>query len=362
MAEVSRLLVEKGADVNARDRQQNTPLHWAVCGYKIDFVRLLIEKGADVNAKDGWQYTPLHRAARCGKTEVARFLIERGADANAKDYDGDTPAMIADKMNHPQTASAIRRQGGGSAKQDFETRLRKVAKQGFVLPDDLMVIVKLAGSLVPPPTTPQQARDEMTKGIASSKLAKHTEDFRQAGEHFKKASVLAPWLSESYFNLSIVQEKQYKWDEAISSLEKYLIAAPDARDANAVKQKLAELDIEKEVSTGVAIYNKGSKEYNEAILHWKKAIELYPQHPQIDQVYYNIGEAYMNQSNLDDAFKYMQKSMEVNPDANNAARYTNMGVVLDRRGDGAKACIYYKKGCNYGSKIGCDNHRDMNCQ
>ena len=54
-------------------------------------VSLLLEKGADVNAKnnDGW--TPLHWASENGHEAIVSLLLEKGADVNAKDNDGETP-------------------------------------------------------------------------------------------------------------------------------------------------------------------------------------------------------------------------------------------------------------------------------
>ncbi|OPY79824.1 MAG: Phosphocholine transferase AnkX [Syntrophorhabdus sp. PtaU1.Bin058] len=362
--QVALMLIQKGADINARDWSQDTPLHIAAeCG-NTKVAALLIEKGADINARNEAQKTPLHRAAQGDNSaSVVALLVEKGADINARDSNGNTPAMVADQYKRSEIAAILRKTGGASVRQDFDAKLQKVAKAGAVYQDDVEVIVKLARSLTPPPVVPQGVQEEMTNGRAAFKLARQPKDYKEAEEHFRKASILAPWLPEPYFNLSVAQEKQHRWDEAKSSLEKYLIAAPGAKDAQAVKQKIAELnllkrrweDFDQEVNIGVILYRKGPSEYNEAILHWKKAVELFPEHPQIDQVYYNIGEAYMNQSNLDDALKYMQKSLEVNPNTDIAARYNNMGIVLERRGDRPKACTYYKKGCTLGSKVSCGN-------
>jgi Tfp pilus assembly protein PilF len=79
---------------------------------------------------------------------------------------------------------------------------------------------------------------------------------------------------------------------------------------------------------------------------------------QADRVYCNLGEVYMDQGDLDSAYMNMQKAFELMPDpseSNRPGRYTNMGVVLERRGDMAKACLYYKKGCNNGSRVSCSN-------
>jgi ankyrin repeat protein len=46
----------------------------------IEIAKLLIEAGADVKAKDKWGQTPLHLASRLNHTEIAKLLIDAGAE------------------------------------------------------------------------------------------------------------------------------------------------------------------------------------------------------------------------------------------------------------------------------------------
>ena len=65
-ADVIRVLVDKGADIEARDEYQYTPLHRAAdSNPSADVIRALVDKGADIDARDYWQNTPLHHAAKC---------------------------------------------------------------------------------------------------------------------------------------------------------------------------------------------------------------------------------------------------------------------------------------------------------
>ncbi|MBQ7607068.1 MAG: ankyrin repeat domain-containing protein, partial [Desulfovibrionaceae bacterium] len=70
----------KGTDVNTKNKDKDTPLHWAARNGYTEVAKLLIDKGADVNAKNEDGHTPLHWAARNGYTEVAKLLIDKGAD------------------------------------------------------------------------------------------------------------------------------------------------------------------------------------------------------------------------------------------------------------------------------------------
>lgn len=77
-AEIVRLLIEKGADVTARDENHSTPLHLASSSGFLESVRLLLEHGARVAVQDRCCRTPLHLAsAWVGVTTV--FPLEKGS-------------------------------------------------------------------------------------------------------------------------------------------------------------------------------------------------------------------------------------------------------------------------------------------
>jgi ankyrin repeat protein len=92
-----RLLLDKGADVNAKNDANATALMWAV--EDLAKVRMLVEHGADVNAKSDVQRTALMIACGIpGNDAVVKFLLERGAkgDVSAPGVFGDvTPISEA---------------------------------------------------------------------------------------------------------------------------------------------------------------------------------------------------------------------------------------------------------------------------
>src|SRR5215475_678312 len=89
-----QLLIDKGADVNAKNRRGSTPLHWAI--HDEAKVRLLLSKGANVNAKQAQGRAPLYLAAMLGKSvPTMRLLFTRGADPNLASANGQTPLMMA---------------------------------------------------------------------------------------------------------------------------------------------------------------------------------------------------------------------------------------------------------------------------
>ena len=91
---VLRLLVEKGADLNAKERDGKTALMKAAERHETT-VRLLLEKGADMNAIDKGGSTVLMIAAKYEREAVARLLLEKGADMNTINRRGRTALMIA---------------------------------------------------------------------------------------------------------------------------------------------------------------------------------------------------------------------------------------------------------------------------
>jgi hypothetical protein len=80
--QIVRVLIEAGADPNARDPDQpgsETPLHWAASSDDADVARALIDGGADVETPNGSIGTPLDNAIGYGCWHVARLLVQRGA-------------------------------------------------------------------------------------------------------------------------------------------------------------------------------------------------------------------------------------------------------------------------------------------
>jgi uncharacterized protein len=104
------LIVEKEADVNQASSNafKVTPLHSACAIVSYSLTQLLLDNGADVNARQQGGVTPLHSAAHHGATELVRLLIERGADINATTDTGETALSFAEKSSFPNTVAYLR--------------------------------------------------------------------------------------------------------------------------------------------------------------------------------------------------------------------------------------------------------------
>jgi len=70
-----RQAIATGADVNARDRENISALHWAVISMSTDVVRVLIEHGARVRTVNAYHQTPLHSAVFRGSFECLRIML-----------------------------------------------------------------------------------------------------------------------------------------------------------------------------------------------------------------------------------------------------------------------------------------------
>ena len=112
--ETARLLLAKGADVNARNGSMSTPLHEAVLQGSAELIEVLIKGGADVNARDDQRQTPLHYACHKGHLNVIELLLAAGADVNAKDESGRTPLryLVADGSGNPELVTFLKSRGG----------------------------------------------------------------------------------------------------------------------------------------------------------------------------------------------------------------------------------------------------------
>ncbi|MGN6185987.1 MAG: ankyrin repeat domain-containing protein [Thermoanaerobaculia bacterium] len=101
---LARWLIEQGADVNAaaENAQRVAPLHAAVAVCDRETAHMLLERGANVHAKQQMDYTPLHGAASRGDIDMAKMLISHGADLREHGSDGMTPADVAEKYGHPE--------------------------------------------------------------------------------------------------------------------------------------------------------------------------------------------------------------------------------------------------------------------
>jgi len=93
-----KLLLEKGADINAQTNGQGSAINAAARNGHVNMVKFLLEKGADINLQNNRQGSALNAAARKGHLDVVKFLLEKGADINLQN-NGQGSALNAAARN-----------------------------------------------------------------------------------------------------------------------------------------------------------------------------------------------------------------------------------------------------------------------
>ena len=118
--EVARLLVKRGADVNATNDAGERPLHaiWK----KSPIVELLIENGAEIDALDKHSSSALMTALNYGKLKTAEWLIEEGASLEVKAKDGWTMLHATARSGSKKIFDAIDEKTAGSKLIDSKTK------------------------------------------------------------------------------------------------------------------------------------------------------------------------------------------------------------------------------------------------
>ncbi len=121
-------------DVNVRDDEGMTPLHYAALHGNGGFAAELVRAGADADAQCGGGWRPLHFAAKAGNGEIAALLIKAGANVNAAKADGCTPLHLSALNGHCEIAAGLVKAGCNvNAKTESGLRsLHFAARDGYL--------------------------------------------------------------------------------------------------------------------------------------------------------------------------------------------------------------------------------------
>ena len=149
-------------------------------------------------------------------------------------------------------------------------------------------IIKLALTLKPAPAVPEEAERRMARGEVAVERAKDAEGFRAAAAEFQAAADAAPWLAGAYFNLAVAQEKATRYADAIRSFKLYLLAAPAAKDADAVKKKIYKLEFSLEdvakAASPEAVAARNRKEIEALRKSFEGAVSRHDDDPRVPMV------------------------------------------------------------------------------
>ena len=118
------------------------PLHWAISYGDADVVRMLLDAGADVNARDCFGWISLMHAAHDEKLDVLKMLLDAGADIDAKDNDGHNVLWHALHCDAQQAASLLR-----PLTQDIEAAEKPWRSEQFGTPELRLIAAAGGGDL-----------------------------------------------------------------------------------------------------------------------------------------------------------------------------------------------------------------------
>ncbi|NIM59890.1 MAG: serine hydrolase [Candidatus Aminicenantes bacterium] len=132
-SEVVEALLDSGADINARDEQNQTALHLAAGRGHTAVVKLLLEHGADVNARNLLGRTPILVPVYRGSLDIVRALLNAGADIEARsELAGQTPLLIVSGSRAKAVEALLEEGADANAKGEayHETALMLAAISG----------------------------------------------------------------------------------------------------------------------------------------------------------------------------------------------------------------------------------------
>eukprot|EP00249_Psilotum_nudum_P023910 c29025_g1_i1 orf=417-5300(+) len=111
---VEAILEYPEADIEALDKDGDTPIVFALASGTADCLKVFIKKGANVNArlKDGLGPSVAHMCCFYGEPECMEVLLSAGADPNAVDNEGETVLHRAIDKRHTECAIVVLENGG----------------------------------------------------------------------------------------------------------------------------------------------------------------------------------------------------------------------------------------------------------
>lgn len=116
--EITRLLLEKGADAGHVDSSKRPAWYWAFAFKRREELQVIFKSSKNIDWQDDYGVTPLFWASRLGYDDIAVLLLNREADVNAQSKVRKTPLMEAAEKGHVNIARLLLERG---AKVDIQT-------------------------------------------------------------------------------------------------------------------------------------------------------------------------------------------------------------------------------------------------
>ncbi|MGH0126029.1 UNVERIFIED_CONTAM: hypothetical protein FKN15_032259 [Acipenser sinensis] len=136
----TRLLLEKGADVNCQEGQGRTALSLACEMGHLDVVKLLVQFNADPEIQDAWGNSALMYAACSGHSQVLEFLIRAfkrlGLKLDRTNHAGRSAIQVANLFGHSQCVQALNIPGNKCPRSEDQLLDMKISEQSLEYHND----------------------------------------------------------------------------------------------------------------------------------------------------------------------------------------------------------------------------------
>jgi len=116
--ELTRDLLERGAELTVQAHDELIPLRAASLGGHTEAIRVLLGHGVDMTAQNNYALPPLLLASLAGHVEVVRILLEHGADATTRNSGGLTSLHMASFGGHARVVRILLQHGADSTTRD----------------------------------------------------------------------------------------------------------------------------------------------------------------------------------------------------------------------------------------------------
>ena len=215
------------------------------------------------------------------------------------------------------------------SKQGYDTVISQIKLSGINRnPEQRIVMKKFSpeqSSLVIPP----EKKIKLEKAAQFYKEEKYTD----ALELFKEIVDAYPNVYQARYNLAHSYLKLKQYDAAISEFQKVLETLKETRDDLEAKKKSAA------VCTLIAEAYMDQQKYEEAAIHYKKAMEISP--PTDAAVAFNVAEIMFSANKVDDAIRYYALASQLKPE--NEVYHLKLGYACLNKGDIPTAISHFEE-------------------
>ncbi len=114
-------LVTRGADINARNKDERTPLMVAIQYNSLTAVNTLLSLGASVNTRDISGFSPLHLSVQSGNLPITQLLLKmKNIQVDVRDFNGKTPLILSVESNDTRSLELLLASGANPLAGDAQ--------------------------------------------------------------------------------------------------------------------------------------------------------------------------------------------------------------------------------------------------